>query len=66
MVTFLDDYSCHVVSCYIAHKSDVVDKFIEYKSMMENQLSTKIKCVRTDNGGEYINKGLQKFAERLE
>ena len=52
VVTFLDDFSRYVVAYYIAHKSDVVDKFIEYKSMMENQLSTKIKCIRTDNGGE--------------
>ena len=33
---------------------------IKYKSMMENQLNTKIKCIRTDNGGEYMNK---RFAE---
>ena len=56
VVTFLDDYSRYVVAYYVTHKSSVVDKFIEYKSMMENQLNTKIKCIRTDNGGEYINK----------
>lgn len=43
VVTFLDDYSRYVVAYYVTHKSDVVDKFIEYKSMMENQLNTKIK-----------------------
>lgn len=60
VVTFLDDYSRYVVAYYVTHKSDVVDKFIEYKLMMENQLNTKIKCIRTDNGGEYMNK---RFAE---
>ena len=59
-VTFLDDYSFFVVAYYIAHKSNVVDKFIEYKSMMKNQVSTKIKSVCTDNCGEHINK---RFAE---
>uniref|UniRef100_A0AAV1V209 Polyprotein n=1 Tax=Peronospora matthiolae TaxID=2874970 RepID=A0AAV1V209_9STRA len=55
VVTFLDDCSGYVVAYYIPHKSNVVDKFIKYKSMMENQLNNKIKCIRTDNGGEYIN-----------
>ena len=49
-----------MVAYYIAHKSNVIDKFIEYEPMMENQLRTKIKCVCTDNGGECINK---RFAE---
>ena len=48
LVTFLDVYSRYVVAYYIAHKSNDVDKFIGYKSMIESQLSTKIKYVRTD------------------
>ena len=35
VVTFLDDFSRYVVAYYIAHKSEVVDMFIEYKMMME-------------------------------
>jgi hypothetical protein len=31
-------------------------KFIEYKALMENQLNAKIKCIRTDNGKEFVNK----------
>ena len=59
IVTFIDDYSRYVVAYFIVSKSEVYDKFIDYKALMENQLDTKIKCIRTDNGGEYINK---KFA----
>ena len=33
LVTFLDDYSRYVVAYYIPHKSNVVEKFIVYKSM---------------------------------
>ena len=54
-MTFLDDYSRYMSACYIELKSDVVDTFIGYKSMKKNQLSAKIKCIRTDNSGEYIN-----------
>ncbi|CAI5720727.1 unnamed protein product [Peronospora effusa] len=38
---------------YIENKSEVTDRFIEYK---DNQLSKKIKCIRTDNGTEYVNR----------
>ena len=41
VVTFIDDFSQYVVAYYIAYKSEVVDMFIEYKMMMENQLSAK-------------------------
>ena len=57
VVTVLDDYSRYVVAYYVTHKSDVVDKF---------QLNTKIKCICTDNGGEYMLSGLQKYVGRLE
>ena len=59
MVTFLDDFSRYVFVYYIAHKSEVVDKFIEFKMIMENQLSSYVKNIRTDNGGEYINNRLE-------
>lgn len=40
-------------------KSEVFAKFLQFKTLVENQLDKKIKIVRTDNGKEYINK---KFA----
>ena len=36
VVTFLDYYTRYVVVYFLVHKSDVMEKFIEYKSMMEN------------------------------
>ena len=56
MATFLDDYSHYVVAYYVLSKFDVAGKLIEHKSMMENQLNVMIECIRTDNGGEYMNK----------
>ena len=38
----------------IRAKSDVVDKFREYRAAVEKQHSLSIKAVRSDNGGEYI------------
>ena len=48
-MTFIDDFSRYVVVYYIENKSEVTDRFIKYKALMENQLSKKIKRIRTDN-----------------
>lgn len=56
MDTFLDDYSRYVVAYFMAHTFEVVDNFIKSKLIIENQLIKKIKGIRTDDSGEYINK----------
>lgn len=38
MVTFIDDYSRYVVSSFIRHRSEVIDRFLDFKAMIENQL----------------------------
>ena len=43
VVTFIDNYSRYIVAYYIENKSEVTDRFIEYKALMEDQLSKKIK-----------------------
>ena len=59
MVTFIDDCSRYVVSSFIRHKSEEKHRFLDFKAMVENQLNSKIKCIRTDNGGEFINNRLE-------
>src|ERR1700730_17828468 len=58
-VTFIDDYSRHVCVYVINKKSDVSDMFIKWKTLVENQTKNTIKALRSDRGGEYINKKLQ-------
>ena len=55
MVTFIDDFSrrCWVYS--IKKKSYVFLVFKEYKALVELKFGKKIKCLRTDNGGEYTD-----------
>ena len=53
--TFIDDYSryCYV---YLLHsKDEVLEKFKIYKNEVELKCDTKIKCLRTDRGGEYYD-----------
>ena len=42
----------------IKHKSDVFNIFSIFKSLVENQLNTKIKTFYSDNGGDTTRKKL--------
>lgn len=57
-LTFTDDYSKKVFVYFLQKKSDVIDKLKEFMKYVENQLECKIKCLRTDNGLEFINKNI--------
>jgi len=54
MVIFIDHFSKYVWLYPIKHKYDVSHIFLIFKSLVENQLNTKIKTFYSDNGGEYI------------
>ncbi|GJS83573.1 pol polyprotein [Tanacetum coccineum] len=44
--------------CYVyllKSKDEAIDKFVLYKTEVENQLGRKIKVVRSDRGGEYVS-----------
>ncbi|KAH9687766.1 hypothetical protein KPL70_014887 [Citrus sinensis] len=55
MVTFIDDYSRTCWVYPIKKKLDVFLVFKEYKARVEHESGKKIKCLRTDNGGEYTD-----------
>nr|AAV88069.1 hypothetical retrotransposon [Ipomoea batatas] len=52
-VTFIDDYSRKLWVYTLKHKSDVLGVFKEFHALVERQTGKKLKCIRTDNGGEY-------------
>ena len=61
-VLFKDDCSGYCTVYFLKHKSDVINKFKEYKALIENQTGNNIKILRSDQGkGEYMNKDLQNF-----
>jgi hypothetical protein len=55
-VSFIDDFSRNTRLYFLKKKSDVFNKFKEYKALVENQIGKKIKVLRTDNGGELCEK----------
>ncbi|KAJ0179561.1 hypothetical protein K1T71_005273 [Dendrolimus kikuchii] len=60
-ITFIDDYSRKVFVYFLKNKLDVKSIFENFKNQFENELTRKIKIVRTDNGKEYCNKIFLKF-----
>ncbi|CAH9139773.1 unnamed protein product [Cuscuta epithymum] len=55
-LSIIDDYSRKVWVLLMKQKSEVFEKFKNWKIMIENQTGKKIKALRTDNGLEFCNK----------
>lgn len=54
-VTFIDDYSRKAFIFLLKQKSEVFNKFKEFKALIENETNTKIFTILTDNGGDYCS-----------
>ncbi len=63
MVTFTDDYSRYTTTYFIKRKDEVLSKFQEYVTLVENQSENRgrVKVLRSDNGGEYTSNNFIKF-----
>jgi len=53
-VTFIDDFSRKVWAFPLKSKDQVLSVFKQFQASVERETKKKIKCIRTDNGGEYI------------
>ena len=60
-LTFIDDYSRYCTVYFIKQKSEVFNKFKEFEALVTNGNSTRIKTLRTDNGGEYTSMEFQNY-----
>jgi hypothetical protein len=45
-------------------KSEVFDRFKEFKALVENQIEKRIKVMRTDNGGEFCGNEFEEFCKK--
>lgn len=58
---FVDDYSRMTFIYFLKYKNEVFKRFREFKAMVENQQSKKIKILRSDNGGEFCNGEMENY-----
>jgi len=61
VITFLDDYSSYCRIAFLRKKSDPVEAIKAVFQLWSNTTSHSIKCLHTDNGGEYMTSELQSF-----
>ena len=54
-ITFIDDSTRYCYVYLLKSKDEAIDKFVLYKTEVENQLNKKIKRLRSDRGGEYVS-----------
>lgn len=59
--TFIDDYSRKVFVYFIRRKSQYLEKFKEFKNMVETQTGNKLKMIRSDNAAELVSYDFTKY-----
>ena len=60
---FIDDFTRMSWICFLKEKLEAINKFKAFKTLVENERETKIKCLRSDNGGEFTSKEFDVFCE---
>ena len=60
-VTFIDDSSKKVWVYFLKHKSDVFNVFKKWLAQVENESGRKLKCLKSDNKGEYCDGRFEEF-----
>ena len=48
---------------FLKEKSEAFEKFKIFKAMVENETNQKIKCPRSENGGEFTSNEFNYFCE---
>jgi hypothetical protein len=66
-VLFIDDHSRKTWIYFLKTKDGVLTRFQEFKAQVENLTGTRIKVLRSDNGGEYTSKNpvITQFVVRI-
>ena len=62
-VSFIDDFSKITWIYFLKKNSKVFERFLEFKSPVENQTNKEIKVLRTNNGGDLYGKEFNQFCK---
>eukprot|EP00253_Pinus_taeda_P027805 PITA_27805 len=63
LILFIDDFSRFVWLGLMKHRDEAFEKFKSFKAMDEKQSGHKIKCLRSDRGGEFTSNEVFDFCE---
>ena len=62
-VTIVDEVTRYLSIILVSHKSQITVKVIKWIRYWENQLQKRVRCVKSDNGGEFCNQRFLKFTQ---
>uniref|UniRef100_A0A5S6Q707 Integrase catalytic domain-containing protein n=1 Tax=Trichuris muris TaxID=70415 RepID=A0A5S6Q707_TRIMR len=60
-IIFIDDFSHKSFVYFLKSKDEALKKFKEFEAFVERKTSTKVKCLRTYIGKEYLNDFFAEF-----
>lgn len=63
-LTFIDDASRKLWVFFLRSKDQVFRYFKEFHAMVERKIGKLLKCLRTDNGGEYTSKVFKDYCSK--
>jgi transposase InsO family protein len=59
----IDDYTRMTWVTFLKEKYEAFEKFKDFKSLIENEIDLKIKCLRSNIGGEFTSYEFDEFCE---
>jgi len=62
-LTFIDGFSGKTWVYVLKEKKEVLGKFKEFKNLVEKQSECKLKCLKTDKGGEYVSRDFDDYCK---
>ncbi|CAA0833577.1 Uncharacterized mitochondrial protein AtMg00300 [Striga hermonthica] len=60
-MTFVDDYTRKVWVYFLKRKSEAFDTFRRWRALVEKETGLEVKCLRSDNGGEYNSEAIKEY-----
>ena len=60
---FVDDFTRMMLVAFVKEKFEAFEKFNIFKNRVENELGVKIKCLRSNRGGEITSREFNIFYE---
>ena len=64
-MSVIDDYSRRVWVYILKYKSEALDRFKQWHTLLENQTGRKLKKLRTDNGLEYFSSEFDDYCKSV-
>jgi len=61
LITFINDFSRKCWVYFISEKSDALNMFKKFKTLVEKEAGSLVECLRTDRGGEFTSKEFNEY-----